>query len=84
MPQVSLSVVFKVKGYFSLFLVNGKVILFKLVYSKDNRVVSKQYNIGPELFLVPVYIQVELYYIDNILYGITTISELQGAGFSKG
>jgi hypothetical protein len=40
-PKVSLSIVFKVKGYFSLFLVNNRVILFKLAYSKDNRVVSK-------------------------------------------
>ena len=84
MPQVSLSAVFRVKGYFSLFPVNGGVILFKPVYSKDNRVVGKQYNIGPEFFLVPIYIQVELYYIGNLLYGITTVSKLQGAGFSKG
>ena len=53
---ISLSTVFKVKGYFSLFPVNGGVILFKPVYSKDNRVVSKWCNIGPEFFLVPVYI----------------------------
>jgi len=31
-------------------------VLFKPVYSKDNRVVSKWYNIGLELFLVPIYI----------------------------
>ena len=84
MPQVSLSVVFKVKGYFSLFLVNSGVILFKLAYFKNNKVVSKQYNIGLELFQVPVYIQVELYYIGNLLYSITTINKLQGVGFSKG
>jgi len=40
-PKASLSIVFRVKGYFSLFLVNGGVILFKLAYSKDNRVVGK-------------------------------------------
>ena len=84
MPQVGLSTVFRVKGYFSLFLVNGGVILFELVYSKDNRVVGKQYNIGLEFFLVPIYIQVELYYMGNLLCGITTISKLQGAGFNKG
>jgi len=38
---ISLSTVFKVKGYFSLFPVNSRVILFKLVYFKDNRVVGK-------------------------------------------
>jgi len=76
MPYASLSIVFRVKGYFSLFLVNSGVILFELAYSKDNRVVSKWYNIGLELFLVPVYIYIELYYIDNLLYGITTISKL--------
>ena len=84
MPQASLPTVFRVKGYFSLFPVNGGVILFKLVYSKNNRVVGKQYNIGLELFLVPIYIQVELYYIGNLLYSITIVSKLQGAGFSKG
>ena len=84
MPQVSFSVVFKIKGYFSLFLVNGGVVLFKLAYFKDNRVVSKWCNIGLKLFLVPIYIQVELYYINNFLYGITTVSKLQGVGFNKG
>jgi len=43
-------------GYFFLFLVNSRVVLFKPVYSKDNRVVGKWYNIGPELFLVPIYV----------------------------
>ena len=41
MPKVSLSIVFRVKGYFSLFPVNSGVVLFKPAYSKDNRVVSK-------------------------------------------
>ena len=41
MPKASLSVVFRVKGYFSLFPVNGGVILFKPAHSKDNRVVGK-------------------------------------------
>jgi len=41
MSQTSLFIIFRVKGYFSLLLVNGGVILFKLVHSKDNRVVSK-------------------------------------------
>jgi len=41
MPWASLSAVFRVKGYFSLLPVNSGVILFKLVYFKDNRVVSK-------------------------------------------
>jgi len=31
-------------------------MLFKLAYFKDNRVVGKWYNIGLELFLVPIYI----------------------------
>jgi len=31
-------------------------VLFKPVYSKDNRVVGKWYNIGPELFLVPIHV----------------------------
>jgi len=31
-------------------------MLFEPVHSKDNRVVGKWYNIGLELFLVPVYI----------------------------
>ena len=84
MSQASLFTIFRVKGYFSLFLVNGGVVLFKLAYSKDNRVVGKQYYIGLEFFLVPIYIQVELCYIGNLLYSITTVSELQGAGFSKG
>ena len=83
-PQVGLSIVVGVKNYFSFLLVNNRVILLKLVHSKDNRVVSKQYNIGPELFLVSVYIQVELYYISNLLCSITAVSKLQGAGFSKG
>ena len=75
-PQASLLVVFRVKGYFSLLPVNGGVVLFKLVY--------KWYNIGLKLLLVSVYIQVELCYIGNFLCSITTISKLQGAGFSKG
>ena len=54
MPQVNLSTVFKVKGYFSFFPVNGKVILFKPAHFKDNRVISKQCNIGLKLFLVPI------------------------------
>jgi hypothetical protein len=33
--------VFRVKSYFSLFLINGGVILFKLAYFKNNRVVNK-------------------------------------------
>ena len=84
MFQASLFAVFKVKGYFSLFLVNSGVILFEPAYFKDNRVVSKQYNIGLKLFLVPVYIQVELCYIGNILCSTTTVNKLQGVGFNKG
>jgi len=41
MPYASLSAVFRVKGYFSLLPVNSRVVLFKLVHSKDNRVVYK-------------------------------------------
>ena len=51
--QVSLQYL-KLKVTF--FLVNGGVVLFKLAYFKDNRVVSKWCNIDPELFLVPVYV----------------------------
>ena len=56
MPKASLSTVFRVKGYFFLFPVNSRVVLFKPAHFKDNRVVSKWYNIGLELFLVPIYI----------------------------
>ena len=83
MPQAGLFIVVGVKGYF-FFLVNNGVILLEPVYFKDNRVVGKWCNIGLELFLVPVYIQVELCYMGNYLYVTTTVSELQGAGFSKG
>ena len=41
MPQVSLFIVFRVKSYFSLFLINSGVVLFKPAHSKDNRVVNK-------------------------------------------
>jgi len=51
-------------------------MLFKLVYFKDNRVVSKWYNIGLKFFLVPVYVYVELCHIGNLLCGITTVSKL--------
>ena len=63
MPQAGLFIVVRVKGYFSFLLVNNRVVLFEPVYSKDNRVVSKWCNIGLELFLVPIYVQVELCYI---------------------
>jgi len=51
-------------------------MLLKPVYSKDNRVIGKWCNVGLELFLVSVYIQVELCYISNLLCSITTVSEL--------
>ena len=76
MPQASLFTVFRVKNYFSFLPVNNKVILLKLIYFKDNRVVSKWCDIDPKLFLVPVYIQVELYYIGDFLYSKTIINKL--------